>query len=512
MANPAHFVVLGGGTAGWLAAFILQDAVRRGALDARISVVESSKIPTIGVGEGSTAAMRMLLKSFNIDEFEFLRETEATIKLGIRHVDWRRKGSSYDGPIDDPHQVVAAPKGSPSEYLNVYCVAAERKLSAMHLFGPLFPLKKAPFARRSDGSLIALGPFHHAYHFDQALVGRYLKRKSSGVEIIDAVLEAVELDGASGDIVALRLDGEKRVEADFFIDASGFRRLLIGEALKAKWISYAGELPVNRAMPFWIDHKPDEEIDPYTLAHAMSSGWMWRIPTQKRYGCGYVYNDAMLTPEDAKREIEATLGHKIEVRNDIGFHLGRLETPWSANCLAVGLSSSFLEPLEATSIHGSIVQLMLFAQDYLKNPAAMTPEDRASYNQRIGRQVDDFRTFINTHYVSQRDDTPFWRDVAANRRHEETRQRLAHWRTQMPRREDFPQFLGALPHVEAQLHYPVLDGLGLLDPKVARAEMARDPALLAYARKSVDSLTREYAHAATQALGHAEFLEIVREM
>ena len=512
MAKPSHFVVLGGGTAGWLAAFVLQDAVRRGRLDARVSVVESSKVPTIGVGEGSTAAMRIALKYFGLDEFEFLRETEATIKLGIRHVGWRRKDASYDAPIDDPHQVVAPPQGAPSEYLNVYGVAAGRKLSAMHLFGPLFQPKKAPFAKKSDGSLIPLGPFHHAYHFDQALVGKYLKAKSRGVEVLDATMEGFELDEATGGIAALKFEGGQRLEGDFFVDSSGFRKLLAVGALKGRWVSYAKELPVNRAMPFWIDIKPGEGINPYTLAQAMDAGWMWRIPTQKRYGCGYVYSDEFLTPEQAKREVEATLGHPIEVRNDISFQLGRLEAPWTANCLAIGLSSSFLEPLESTSIHGTIVQLMLFAKDYLRDPAAMTQGDRDAYNRRVGRQVDDFRTFINAHYATERGDTQFWRDVRANRLHEETRQRLALWKTRMPRHEDFPQFLGGLPHVEAQLHYPVLDGLGLLDQGVARAEMARDPALQAFARKTVEGLTREYAQAASQALGHAEFLELVRQM
>ena len=182
------------------------------------------------------------------------------------------------------------------------------------------------------------------------------------------------------------------------------------------------------------------------------------------------------------------------------------------NCLAVGLSSSFLEPLESTSIHGTIVQMMLFAGAYLKAPGKMTQSERDDYNRRIGRQVDDFRTFVNTHYLVERDDTPFWREVKAHRIHPETKERLARWQTKMPRREDFPDYLGGLPHVETQLHYPVLDGLGLLDPAVAKAEMAQQPEVRAFARKTVDSLTKEYKQAATKALGHAEFLEIVRGM
>ncbi len=512
MQEPAHFVIVGGGTAGWIAAFIIQDEARRRGLNFRVSVVESSRIPTVGVGEATTAAFRVLLKHFGIDEFEFFRKTDASFKLGIRHEDWRRKGYTYYGPIDDPHQVVQPPPGAPSDYLNVYAVAAGRPVQDMHLFQPLLESRKAPYARKPDGSLIPLGPFHYAFHFDQALVGRFLASKSVGVHKVDAVVAGVERDPATGDIAALVLDDHSRLRADFFIDATGFRKQIIGKALEAPWVSYARELPVNRALPFWVDVKPGEELANYTRAWAQSSGWMWQIPTRTRYGCGYVYSDEFTTPEQAKAEVEAALGHEIEVRGDIRFQIGRLEKAWIRNCLAVGLSSSFLEPLESTSIHGTIVQMMLFAQHFMDVPGRVTQAARDDYNARVGRQVDDFRTFVNTHYVTEREDTPFWREVRANRIHAETRTRLARWKQEMPRREHFPSYLGGLPHIETQLHYPVLDGLGLLDQSVARAEMARDPALRRFAQQTYEGLVREYRAASNQALGHAEFLSIVQEM
>ena len=502
--------MVGGGAAGWLATLVLQDAAKRRGLDMAITVVDSSRIPTIGVGEGTTAAFRMLLRHFGFDEMEFFRETEATVKFGIRHCDWRRPGEHYDGPIDDPHAVVEAAPGAPSEYLNAYAVAAGRPLQDMHLFGHLMARARAPYARGADGGLVPLGPFHYAYHFDQALVGRFLRARSKGVEVIDATVAQVEIDAGTGAIAALLMEDGQRLAGDFFVDATGFRRRLIGEALGGKWVSYASALPVNRAMPFWIDIEPNAEIDNFTQARALDSGWLWRIPTQRRYGCGYVYNDAFLSPEEARREVEAKLGRAIDVRNDIRLDVGRLETPWMANCLAIGLSSSFLEPLEATSIHGSVVQLMMFAKHFLKAPAHMTPRDREDYNRRVGRQVDDFRTFINMHYLGGRADTPFWRDLAANKVHEETRARLQQWRREMPKREHFRPFLGGLPHVEAQLYYPVLDGLGLLDQNVARAEMDSAPKIRAFARKTYEALRKEYLAAAGKALGHAEFMAITR--
>lgn len=507
----ARFVVVGGGTAGWIAAFIFQDSIRRLKLDASVSVVESTKIPTVGVGEATTAAFHVFLRHFGIDIFDFLRKCEATYKLGIRHEDWRRRGFTYYGPIDDPHLVVEAPPGAPNDYLNVYAVSVRKPVQDMHLFGPLLQRWKAPWTTRADGSLLALGPFLPAYHFDQALVGKYLKAQSRGVEIVDNVLTGVERDGETGNVTALVFEDGQRLEGDFFVDATGFRKRLIVGELKAPWISYQHELPVNRALPFWLPIEEGEEIANYTRAWAQQAGWMWQIPTQFRYGCGYVYSDEFCTPEQAHAEVERALGRKIEVRGDIQFKIGRLETPWIGNVLAVGLSSSFLEPLESTSIHGTIVQMMMFGGQYLRNPAQMTPPLREDYNRRVGRQVDDFRTFVNTHYVVERDDTPFWREVRANRIHQETKERLARWRKEMPRHEHFPQYLFGLPHMETQLHYPVLDGLGLLDPAVAKAEMARDPKMRAFAKKTHDALVKEYKQAATVALSHAMFLKMVRD-
>jgi len=511
MAESPHFVIVGGGTAGWLAALIVQDAAREKQLHPKISVVESSKIPTIGVGEGTTAVFRALLQHFGFDELEFLRETEATVKFGIRHKDWRRVGVTYDGPIDDPHQVLSPPLGAPAEYLNVYSVATGRPVSEMHLFEHLMERRKSPYGRKKDGALIPVGPFHYAYHFDQALVGRYLRRKSSGIAQVDGTVAGIDRDPTTGNIAALKLEEGGTIAGDVFIDATGFRKRLIGEEMGGRWHSYRAELPVNRAMPFWLDIQEGEEIAPYTHAWAREAGWLWSIPTQKRYGCGYVYSDEFKTPEEARAEIEAALGRPIEPRNDIRFDIGRLDRAWIGNCLAVGLSSSFLEPLEATSIHGTIVQMLMFTGGFLENAARATDKDRDDYNSRVARQVDDFRTFINMHYVTERDDTPFWRFVRNESIHAETKARLERWRHEMPRHEHFPHFLGGLPHVEAQLHYPVLDGLGLLDRTVAKADMAARPNVRAFARKTVGSLVKEYRQASSKALGHAEFLAYARE-
>jgi flavin-dependent dehydrogenase len=490
-----HIVIVGGGTAGWLAAMMLSDVAARKGWGTKVTVIESSKIGVIGVGEGSTAVFRQMLRHFKLDEMEFLRETGATIKYGIRHRDWRRLGHSYDGPIDSPQMVAGGAD------LDLYAVAAGRSVGEAHLFQHLLNGNRAPVARR-DGRDVQAGPFHYSYHFDQALVGAWLRRKAKGIALIDDQVEGVVR--GEGGIEALVLESGQRIEGDFFLDCTGFRRRLIGD-LGGRWLSYSDILPVNRAMPFWVDIKEGEEIAPCTLAWAQKSGWLWWIPTQGRYGAGYVYSDAHTTPEAAKAEIEGVLGHEIHPRKDIRIDAGRLRDAWIDNCVAVGLASSFLEPLEATSIHGTIVQMMMLSEWLGQG------DGRDRYNAAVARQVDDFRDFIRLHYVSERRDSAFWRDVADSHP-QVVKDRLAQWQDHIPRPADFARFppglehLG-LAHVEEQLYVPVMDGLGLLNRKAAQAAMATNPKARELARVTHAGLVRDYARAAAQCLPHRAWLQ-----
>ncbi len=487
---PKAIVIVGGGTAGWLAAMMLSDVANRKGWGTKVTVIESSKIGTIGVGEGSTAVFRQMLKHFSLSEEEFLRDTGATIKYGIRHRDWRRVGHSYDGPIDDPALV------SPGVPLDTYAVAAGRSVGEAHLFQHLLGKNRAPVALR-EGRFIPAGPFHHAFHFDQSLAGAWLRRHAKGIAVIDDQVKGVET--AEAGISALVLDSGARMAGDLFLDCTGFRREIISR-MGGEWISYNGMLPVNRAMPFWVDLKEGEEIAPCTTAWAQKNGWIWRIPTQGRYGMGYVYSDAHTTPEEAKREVEATLGHEIFPRNDIRIASGRQKEAWVGNCVALGLSSSFLEPLEATSIHGTIVQLMMLSE-WLGDPTG-----RGRYNAAVARQVDDFRDFIRFHYVTERRDSAFWRDVAGS--HPDfVRDRLALWQTRLPGAGDFEPFPMGLPHLQGQLYIPVLQGLGLLSQAAAREAMAKVPALRDKARATQAALVAEYGRAAEQCLPHRAWLQ-----
>ncbi len=505
-ARNTEIVVVGGGTAGWLTALVLQSTARRSGLSVDITLVESSSIPTVGVGEGTTAVFRSLILDLGFDEFEFLRETEATFKYGIRHRDWRRHRHSYDGPIDNPQAVAGPPQGN---WLDRYCIGSGRSVTEPHLFTYLMNRRRAPFLSRVGKPPLPVGPFHHAYHFDQALVGQYLRAKADGMTHIDAVIKGAVKDSASGRLTHVVTEDGHEISGDFFVDCTGFRRTLIGRELGAKWVGYGDRLPVNRAMPFWIDHENDAEIPPYTLAWAQGAGWMWQIPTFRRMGCGYVYSDDFLSPDQAQDEIETVLGKPIRPRNDIRIDAGRLDRAWIGNCLAVGLAQSFFEPLEATSIHGTVVQLLLFCQHYLKAVCEGQSEP-GTYNEAVARQAEDFCSFINIHYVSERRDTPFWKHVAECCIGGDVLERLALWRTKTPSIADFRPFPGGFPHIENQLYIPVLDGLGLTNRTAAKIELAQDPSLRKQARIRLRELVGEFRRAAGKAPGHREFLQSIR--
>ncbi len=508
---PFHFAVVGGGTAGWLTALILQSYARHENLNLRVTVIESSRIPTIGVGEGTTSVFLEVLFRLRIDVLEFIRETGATIKYGIRHENWRHLGHSYDGPIDDFAAAFGARHGIEGSWFNAYLVSLGKSATEISLFNCLMAKNKSPFAATRNGGIIPVNDSYFALHFDQARVGRFLRGKAEGIATIDAKVESVERDGGSNDISRLILDNGDAVAVDFVFDCTGFRRSLICGECGGSWKSYSKNLPVNRAMPFWLEHDADRDISPFTTANALGSGWLWTIPTQERLGCGYVYSDAFISPDQARAEVESKLGRPIEPRADIKIESGRLERAWIDNCLAIGLSQCFFEPLEATSIHGSIVQLMMFTTFHLESVIRREGGNPDVYNETVAKQANDFCDFISLHYISTRDDTEFWRHVASDCIRELVKLRLEHWEGGLPRDRDFVGMPGGFAHVGRTLYVPVLDGLGLLDPSVARKEIADRPKMRAAARRAAERYGRTFRIAAAKAIGHREFLRSVEE-
>jgi tryptophan halogenase len=256
--------------------------------------------------------------------------------------------------------------------------------------------------------------YGHAYHFDAHKVGQYFKKYAlkNGVNVIDTEVESLQRNSLTGELESVQTTIGK-IEGDIWIDCSGFSRVLIGP-MGGGWKSYEEYLKVNAAIPFIQKFKDGETPNLETLSQAMNNGWMWKIPTQQRYGCGYVYSDNHTTYDKAVDELMQKFGNKIEPLRNIKFDCGRVENPWVKNVVAIGLSQGFVEPLEATSIHATIVQLDFLATNSLNfacNKSDIVFESNIKrYNEFVNRFFDDIKDLIQIHYMTEREDTEFWKN------------------------------------------------------------------------------------------------------
>lgn len=399
-------VIVGGGTAGWLAACYLARFNEPSDTQNEITVIESSKIPIIGAGEGSTGIFTMLMRSsfskWGINEKEFLYETESTLKLGINFKDWNGAGTQFYSPV----QPTETTRGSIDTHLLV-----------SHVLGNYYDSSPSGYLMHNEYSTYANSgnTVHgHAYHFDAHKVGQYFKKYAlkNGVRVIDTEVESLQTNSLTGELTSVQTTIGK-IEGDMWIDCSGFSRVLIGP-MGGGWKSYAEYLKVNAAIPFIQKFKDGEIPKLETLSQAMPNGWMWKIPTQQRYGCGYVYSDNHTTYDKAVDELIQTLGRDVEPLRNIKFDCGRVESPWVKNVVAIGLSQGFVEPLEATSIHATIVQLDFLSTNslnFVSNKSDIVFESNIKrYNEFVNRFFDDIKDLIQVHYMTEREDTEFWKN------------------------------------------------------------------------------------------------------
>lgn len=400
-------VIVGGGTAGWItAAFFIKHTIGHD-----ITVIESSKIGIIGAGEGSTGTLPWFIKGDGfpwpdnqVNELDFLRKTKATLKLGINMENWKGDGSSYYSPF----------QGSPTDtlptdtaFLGSILKYGRSDMSSLHSW--MLKDKLSTFAKIDGRIKNVLN--NHSYHFDGHEVGKYFKELciSKGVKLIDSEVDSTTFDEREY-LQSITISNGDVLSADLWFDCSGFNRVLMSNT-KNKWISYEDNLPTNCAIPF-SDNISSKSVKFQTDAIAMNAGWMWRIPLQNRYGCGYVYCDKFQTYEQSISEVETKLGYKIEPIKHIKFKPGRYENTWYNNIVSIGLSSHFLEPLQATSIHISLISLSNLLLHHLKSKESISFElDRCNYNSEVNVMIDDYKDFIQMHYLTGRKDTPFWKFV-----------------------------------------------------------------------------------------------------
>lgn len=341
------FVIIGGGTAGWLTAL----TVKRYVPYCDVTVIASSEIGILGAGEGVTPHFNELMSDLDIPMTDIYANAKATSKKGIKFTNWNGDGTSY-----------------------------------FH-----------PFWEEKD-----------AVHFDASKLAQFLQSTaiSRGVKHIDDIVTGIN-SKPNGDIESFNLQNHETVQANFVFDCSGLHRLIIGKHFNAEWVEYSDSLPCNRALPFFIQHD-DLELPEYTEAIAMKYGWVWKIPVQGRYGCGYVFDKRYISDDQAKQEVRELFGD-VEFPRVFDFKAGAYKTPWVNNCIAIGLSSGFTEPLEATSIW---IQILSLRHYLLQEPYFVRGNRHVvdSYNEFVGNINTYMKDFIHAHYLSNRKDSKFWQE------------------------------------------------------------------------------------------------------
>ena len=395
-------IVVGGGTAGCIAALMLKQRFP----NKEIVIIESANIGIIGVGESSTEHWMQFSKYIGLDDLDPIYYCDATFKHGVYFENWADNNFIHN---------IAQPQSTETDFY-------------YPLYGHLISNKKHPFELGDSVFLDEQEYFNYPkcytkphgpckgpgrpasptnqYHFDTFKLNEYLhllcKDRDISIEVDD--IKTVNLDPQSGDIVSVSSE-TTTYSADFFIDCTGFAKFLLHKTYDIPWISYAKYLPVNSAFAFATEEM--EEYNSYTKSTARDAGWSWTIPTQKRTGNGYVYCDKFITKDQAYAEMVKAYGKELEISKEFKFDPGRLERAWHKNCYAVGLSQSFVEPLEATSI-GSVIQQMFCFMHFLPS------YDHISCNKHVNDTFENIVDYIRAHYLTNREDTPFWRDVKYN--------------------------------------------------------------------------------------------------
>lgn len=399
-------IIVGGGSAGWMTAAALANDLGNSC---DITLIESEAIGTVGVGEATIPPIRFFNQRLGIDEATFVRETNGSFKLGIEFIDWLRPGQSYFHPFGH--------YGAEFDNVPFY-----QHWMQSHLNGDPVPIddysmawaasKAGKFSHPVADRRNVQSRFDYAYHFDATLYAAYLRKyaEARGVRRVEGRVETTQQDNDSGFITSVTMEDGRQFPADLFVDCSGFFGLLIEKTLQTGYEDWSHCLPCNRAVA--VPCEKTSDILPYTKSTAKTGGWQWRIPLQHRTGNGYVYCSEHLDARDAEDELMSTLdGAPLADPKHLRFVTGRRKRFWNKNCVAIGLSAGFMEPLESTSLH--LIQYGIMRLLALFPDASMSPLLAQEYNDLTIAEYERIRDFLILHYTAtQRDDSEFWRYCA----------------------------------------------------------------------------------------------------
>ncbi len=398
-----RIAIVGGGTAGWMVAASLAHFLKN--LSPQIRLVESEQIGTVGVGEATIPPIMNFIRSLGIDEDELIRESRGTFKLGIEFRDWTRLGHSYMHPFGNTGYDV---EGVPffGYWLRAFKAGRASRMEDYSLMATA--AQQGKFMRPSQKPTSPLHGIVYALHFDASLFAAYLRRyaEARGVQRTEGIVGKVNLDPQTGFIQGLELESGELIEADLFIDCSGFRGRLIEGALQTGYDDWTAWLPCDRAVA--VPSLDDGARPSHTIATAREAGWQWQIPLQHRTGNGYVYCSAFASEDQATEALLSRLpGAPIKAPMPLKFMTGRRRKTWNKNCVAMGLASGFLEPLESTSIHLVHRGIGLLLELFPDRDFAGANTDR--YNRVMAQEYERIRDFLLLHYTcTEREDTPFW--------------------------------------------------------------------------------------------------------
>jgi len=480
--NVKSLLVAGGGTAGLIAAIILKKN-----LNIQIDVVYSSNIGIIGVGEGSTEHFKEFMEFVGIDQYDLIKNCDATYKSGIMFENWTEQPYL--------HSVGSHWSTKNAQYAFIYASQIAKK--DKKITDDLQWQNKINkwFLNRSDQF-----PYNQ-FHFNTHKLNEYLTNfaKSLGINFYDDEIKSVSID-EQGHIQSL-IGNANEYRYDFYIDSTGFKRILMDQ-LGAKWQSYGKYLKMKSAITF---QTPDEDnYNLWTIARAMDAGWMFRIPVWGRYGNGYIFDSDYIDKEHAHKEVERLFNKEIEIGKQFYFDPGALDKVWINNCVAIGLSGSFVEPLEATSIGTSIQQsflLMHRLQNYNQNVIN-------DYNKSFNDIMENIRDFLVLHYMTRKTNTQFWRDLSTLEIPDSLGNKLERWQHKLPINEDFSH-LSDYRLFNSDNFIMCMHGLDLFDHNSIKQEFDSKSILI---HQETDNLIQQYNKFSktVHTITHKDMINLIR--
>lgn len=444
--TPRKITIVGGGSSGWMAAAYLHAALNRNGKNiCEISLIESPDVPKIGVGEATIPSINHILAVIGIDERTFLKRVDGTFKQAIKYVNWLQKdGSSYYHPFNRATE-------SPVDRAALRWLMSDRSVPFAQTVSMQPMLCEMNLSAQMPGPWDFGTPLSYAYHMDALKFADLLCEISTARGVQHYRDHVVEVEMAeNGDIAAVLTRGGKRLEADLFIDCTGFAALLIEQKMGVKWVDCSPWLLCDRAVTMHVpyaQHYPGY-VRPYTTATALSAGWLWEIPLQNKRSLGYVHSSAYISDEQAEQELrnfEGPHAAQLDARI-VHFKVGHREKAWVRNCLAIGLSANFIEPLESTGIYLSDLATVMLTEHFPYGNDMAPLAFR--FNRIMANRFYEILDFINLHYtLSRRRDSEFWREIQQpGRTTDRLKAKLEYWRAKPPSPSDFEdQFFPGMP-------------------------------------------------------------------